>query len=86
MSEFSPPWAETRDMKPATTTSRIKAGGAGGPAGSTAARSAGSYRGFYGALKWGQKQRSAITSAVLIPKHLLPQQKIRGHPPERSLF
>ena len=31
MSEFSPFWAETRDMKPATTTSRIKAGVAGDP-------------------------------------------------------
>ena len=31
-------------------------------------------------MKWGQKQRRTAPCAVVIPKHLLPQRKIRGHP------
>lgn len=49
-------------------------------------RCAGSYGRFPGGRKWGQKQRGAITSAVVFLEHLLPQQKNRGHAPERSLF
>ena len=52
----------------------------------TSARSAGSYGGFRGVPKWGQNRRSAITSAVVIPECLLPQEKSRGHAPERSYF
>ena len=52
----------------------------------TSARSAGSYGSFRGVPKWGQNRRGAITSAVVIPESVLPQEKSRGHTPERSLF
>ena len=45
MSEFSPFWAETRDMKPATTTSRRKPWRFYGAQAVTSARSAGGFRG-----------------------------------------
>ena len=38
----------------------------------TSARSAGSYGGFRGVPKWGQNQKSNITSAVVFPERLLP--------------
>ena len=50
----------------------------------TTARSAGSYGSFPGDRKWGQNPSSDITPAVTIPEQLLPQQKNRGHAPERS--
>ena len=52
----------------------------------TSARSAGSYGGFRGVPKWGQKQKTAITFTVVIPESLLPQRKNGGHAPERSSF
>ena len=52
----------------------------------TSARSAGSYGSFRGVPKWGQNRRGAITSAVIIPESVLPQEKSRGHAPERSYF
>ena len=52
----------------------------------TSARSAGSYRGLVVYQKRGQNTVCAITSAVVIPQRLEPQQKIRGHAPERNLF
>ena len=56
----------------------------------TSARSAGSYREFPVYQKWGQNPACDISSAVTIPKHLLPQQKNRGHTSllhcERLLF
>ena len=56
----------------------------------TSARSAGSYREFPVYQKWGQNPACDIFSAVTIPKHLLPQQKNRGHTSllrcERLLF
>ena len=42
--------------------------------------------GFRGVSKWGQNRRGAITSAVVIPESLHPQEKSRGHAPERSSF
>ena len=56
------------------------------PCSLTSARSAGSYGSFRGVPKWGQNRRGAITSAVVIPEILLPQEKTRGHAPERSSF
>ena len=56
------------------------------PCSVTSARSAGSYGGFRGVPKWGQKQKTSITSAVVTPRSLLPQEKSRGHAPERKLF
>ena len=50
----------------------------------TTARSAGSYGSFSGDRKWGHDPACAISPAVTIPKHLLPQQKNRGQSPERS--
>ena len=56
----------------------------------TSARSAGSYREFPVYQKRGQNPACDISSAVTIPKHLLPQQKNRGHTSllrcERLLF
>lgn len=56
----------------------------------TTARSAGSYGEFPVYQKWGQNPACDISSAVTIPKHLLPQQKNRGHTSllryERLLF
>ena len=46
----------------------------------------GQLRGFQGVPKWGQNRRGAITSAVVIPESLHPQEKSRGHAPERSSF
>ena len=46
----------------------------------------GQLRGFQGVPKWGQNRRGAITSAVVIPESLHPQEKSRGHTPERSSF
>ena len=56
------------------------------PCSVTSARSAGSYGSFRGVPKWGQNRRGAITSAVVIPESLLPQEKSRGHAPERNSF
>ena len=56
------------------------------PCSLTSARSAGSYGGFQGVPKWGQNRKCAITSAVVIPENLLPQEKSRGHTPERKLL
>ena len=56
------------------------------PCSVTSARSAGSYGGFRGVPKWGQKQKTAITFTVVIPESLLPQRKNGGHAPERSSF
>ena len=83
MIEFSPFGAEMRDMELATTRSRINDGVASAPARSTSARSAGSCGGFCGDWKWGQNPGCDIISAVTIPESLLPQEKNRGHPPER---
>ena len=49
-------------------------------------RDAMEYGVFQGVPKWGQNRRGAITSAVVIPRSLLPQEKSRGHAPERSSF
>ena len=51
----------------------------------TSARSAGSYGG-QGVLKWGQNRRGDITSAVVIPESLLPQENNKGHTRYRSGF
>ena len=52
----------------------------------TSARSAGSCGGFRGIPKWGQNRRGNITSAVVFPESLLPQEKSRGHTPEKMLL
>ena len=49
-------------------------------------RCAGSYGSLQGVPKWGQNRKDAITSAVIIPECLRPQEKSRGHTPERKLF
>ena len=56
------------------------------PCSVTSARSAGSYGGFRGVPKWGQNRKGDITSAVVIPECLHPQEKSRGHTLERKLF
>ena len=56
------------------------------PCSVTSARSAGSYGSFRGVPKWGQNRKGTITSAVVIPERVLPQEKTRGHAPERSSF
>ena len=56
------------------------------PCSLTSARSAGSYGSFQGVPKWGQKQKTTITSAVVIPESVLLQEKSRGHTPGRKLF
>ena len=55
------------------------------PCSVTSARSAGSYGG-QGVLKWGQNRRGDITSAVVIPESLLPQENNKGHTRYRSGF
>ena len=52
----------------------------------TTARSAGSYGSFSGDRKWGHDPACAISPAVTIPKHLLPQQKNRGSIPGKEPF
>ena len=51
----------------------------------TSARSADSYGDLGGVPKWGQNQRSVMTSAVAFPESILPQEKSRGHAPEKML-
>ena len=51
----------------------------------TSARSAGSYGSFRGVPKWGQNRRGNITSAVVFPDSLLPQEKSRSHAQEKML-
>ena len=87
MSEFSPIWGGNegcgagddvkQDKEQASSVALCSV---------TSARSAGSYGGFRGVPKWGQNRRGAITSAVVIPECLHPQEKSRGHTPERSSF
>ena len=45
----------------------------------TSVRSAGSYGGVQGVPKWGQNRRGDITSTVIIPESLLPQENNRDH-------
>ncbi len=75
--------------------SRIKAGGRKHPCGKyfcpqcgrlLGRRCAGSYGGFYGAPKWGQKRRGDIASAVIISESLLLQEEGGGHAPKTTPF
>ena len=45
----------------------------------TSARSAGSYGGFSGDRKWGQKQTAGISFRVTFPESLETRRKSRGH-------
>ena len=83
MSEFSPFWAETRDMELATTKSWIKTWGhrpSFHPAHLPAVRAV---TGVSAASKMGSKTTEKQNSAVVIPQSLRPQGKTRGQPEER---
>ena len=87
MSEFSPLSAETSGMELAVTKSRISGWRRNRRSAQSllpAVRAVDG--GFRGVSKWGQNRRGAITSAVVIPESLHPQEKSRGHAPERSSF
>ena len=87
MSEFSPIWGGNEGCGAGDDVKRDKEQASSATLCSvTSARSAGSYGGFRGVPKWGQNQRSDMTSAVVIPESPQPQRKSRGHTPERSLF
>ena len=87
MSEFSPIWGGNEGCGAGDDVKQDKEQASNAtPCSVTSARSAGSYGGFRGVPKWGQKQKTAITSAVVIPGSLLLQRKNRGHAPERSSF
>ena len=87
MSEFSPIWGGNEGYGAGDDVKQDKEQASSAtPCSATSARSAGSYGGFRGVPKWGQNRRGAITSAVVIPESVLPQEKSRGHTLERSLF
>ena len=87
MSEFSPIWGGNEGYGAGDDVKQDKhQASSATPCLVTSARSAGSYGSFRGVPKWGQNRRGAITSAVVIPESVLPQEKSRGHTPERSLF
>ena len=79
MSEFSPFWAETRDVELATTTSRRKRRGRGPSGAATTARSAGSFllprRGFPEPPKWGQRGRPGGKARGSRENRGVPEQK-----------
>ena len=87
MSEFSPIWRGNEGYGAGDDVKRDKEQASSvTPCSVTSARSAGSYGGFRGVPKWGQNRRDTITSAVVIPESLRPQEKSRGHTPERKLL
>lgn len=87
MSEFSPIWGGNEGYGAGDDAKQDKQQASSAtPCSVTSARSAGSYGSFQGVPKWGQIQRDDITSAVVIPESVLPQEKSRGHAPERSSF
>ena len=87
MSEVSPIWGGNEGYGAGDDVKQDKEQASQAtPRSLTSARSAGSYGGFRGVPKWGQNRRGDITSAVVIPESLRPQEKSRGHTPERSSF
>ena len=87
MSEFSPIWGGNEGYGAGDDVKQDKQQASSAtPCSVTSARSADSYEGFRGVPKWGQNRKGAITSAVVIPESLLPQEKNRGHAPGRKLF
>ena len=87
MSEFSPIWGGNEGCGAGDDVKQDKEQASSAtPCSVTSARSAGSYGSFQGVPKWGQKQKTTITSAVVIPESVLLQEKSRGHTPERSSF
>ena len=87
MSEFSPIWGGNEGYGAGDDVKQDKEQASSAtPCSVTSARSAGSYGSFQGVPKWGQKQRTTITSAVVIPESVLLQEKSRGHTPERKLL
>ena len=87
MSEFSPIWGGNEGYGAGDDAKQDKQQASSAtPCSVTSARSAGSYGVFRGVPKWGQNRRGTITSAVVIPESLHPQEKSRGHAPERSSF
>ena len=83
MSEFSPFWAETRNMELATTKSWIKAWGhclSFHPAHLPAVRAVTEVS---AASKMGSKMAEKRKPAVVIPQRLRPQEKTRSQPEER---
>ena len=87
MNEFSPIWGGSEGYGDSDDVKQDKhQASSATPCSVTSARSAGSYGGFRGIPKWGQNRKGAITSAVVIPESLHPQEKSRGHAPERSSF
>ena len=87
MSEVSPIWGGNEGYGAGDDVKQDKEQASSVPPCSvTSARSAGSYGSFQGVPKWSQNRKGAFTSAVVIPESVLPQEKSRGHTPERSLF
>ena len=87
MSEFSPIWGGNEEYRAGDDVKQDKEQASSvTPCLVTSARSAGSCGGFQGVPKWGQNRKGAITSAVVIPESVLPQEKSRGHTPERNSF
>ena len=87
MREFSPIWGGNEGYGAGDDVKQDKEQASNAtPCSLTSARSAGSHGSFRGVPKSGQNRRGAITSAVVIPEILLPQEKTRGHAPERSSF
>ena len=87
MSEVSPIWGGNEGYGAGDDVKQDKQQASSAtPCSVTSARSAGSYGSFRGVPKWGQNRRGNITSAVVIPESVLPQEKSRGHTPERSSF
>ena len=87
MSEFSPIWGGNEGCGAGDDVKQDKhQASCATPCSVTSARSAGSYGGFRGVPKWGQNRKGDITSAVVIPESVLPQEKSRGHTLERKLF
>ena len=78
MSEFSPFGAEMRDMEPATTTSRIKAGVAGGPYRKHFCPQCGQLRGLLRCPKMGSKTEKYDHFCGRYPQTLTAATKNQG--------
>ena len=86
MSEFSPIWGGNEGYGAGDDAKQDKQQASSAtPCSVTSARSAGSYGGFRGVPKWGQTRRGDITSTVVIPESLLPQEKSGCHGLEKML-
>lgn len=87
MNEFSPIWGGSEGYGDSDDVKQDKHQASSATLCSvTSARSAGSYGVFRESQSGVNIEGGAITSAVVIPESLHPQEKSRGHTPERSPF